>query len=367
MNITIPFLDLRAAYLELQPEFDEAYRRVMNSGWYLLANELDAFESSFAQYCKAKHCIGVGNGLDALYLTLKAYDIGSGDEVIVPAHTFIATWLAVDYAGAAPIPVEVNPRTYNVDPEQIEKAITKRTKAIIAVHLYGQPAEMAAIKALAEKYHLKIIEDAAQAHGASIEGVRTGNLGHAAAFSFYPGKNLGALGDAGAVVTNDSALAEKIRVLRNYGSQSKYSHDFKGVNSRIDELQAAFLRIKLAKLDIWNERRTQIAQQYLAALKDISDLTLPQVINNTKPVWHLFVIRHTQRDRLQNYLKEKGIATLIHYPIPPHLTKAYQGLELKNLFTTEKLTQEILSLPIGPHMTDDQVTYVIEILRSANI
>lgn len=365
MSITVPFLDLKKPQIELQAELNVAYREVMDSGWYLQAKALEKFERDFAEYCGVDHCVGVGNGLDALHLLIRAFDISAGDEVIVPSHTFIATWLAVTYAGAKPMPVEVDEQTYNMNPQRIEAAITPRTKAIVVVHLYGQPVDMDAILTVARKYHLKVIEDAAQAHGALYKGRRVGSLGDAAAFSFYPGKNLGAFGDAGAVVTNDAVLAEKVRSLGNYGSLIKYQHEAQGINSRLDELQAAFLSVKLPKLDIWNQRRAHIAQRYLTELKNIDGLILPTVLENTQPVWHLFVIRHAQRDSLQKYLAAHGVATLIHYPVPPHLTGAYQSFGMANLHITERLAQQVLSLPIGPHMNDEQADYVIDRVRAA--
>jgi dTDP-4-amino-4,6-dideoxygalactose transaminase len=367
MPSIVPFLDLKATYLELKTDLDHSYQRVMNSGWYLLADELKKFEQAFAEYCGVEHCIGVGNGLDALHLILKAYGIGVGDEVIVPAHTFIATWLAVTYAGAVPVPVEVDEHTFNINPNLIEAAITQRTKAIMPVHLYGQPANMDPILALAKKYDLKVIEDAAQAQGATYKDRCTGAMGDAAAFSFYPGKNLGAFGDAGAVVTNDAVLAEQVRALGNYGSQVKYFHEMQGINSRLDELQAAFLSAKLGKLHDWNQRRIHIANRYLTELAGIEGLILPSVLKNAQPVWHLFVIRHVKRDELQAHLARQGIATQIHYPIPPHLTGAYCDKAVANLQLTEVLAKQVLSLPIGPHMSDEQVTYVIEQLRNTNL
>jgi dTDP-4-amino-4,6-dideoxygalactose transaminase len=390
----IPFLDLKATYTELKPEFDAAYHRVMDSGWYLLGSELEAFESEFAAYCNATHCVGVGNGLDALVLILRAYDIGPGDEVIVPAHTFIATWLAVSQVGATPVPVDIEPDYYGIDATLIEKAITPNTKAIMPVHLYGHPANMDPINAIAEKHGLKVIEDAAQAHGAEYKGKRCGTLGNAAAFSFYPGKNLGAFADAGAVVTNDSELAEKVRKLRNYGCVVKYQHELQGTNSRIDELTAAFLRIKLSHLDEWNERRKKIAEQYLTELSAVSDqssafssqssvlsgqapvfanyslptdnFTLPTVAPWATPAWHLFVVRHSQRDQLQQMLAEVGIGSLIHYPVPPHLTDAYKDLSYKvgDFPVSEQLCSEILSLPIGPHLDSEHVQFLIQTLTS---
>lgn len=359
----IPFLDLRPLYHQLKPELDEAYRRVMESGWYILGPEVEAFEEEFAKYCGVKHCIGVGNGLDALHLILRGYGIGPGDEVIVPSNTYIATWLAVSYAGAIPVPVEPDERTYNIDPARIEEAVTSHTKAIIAVHLYGQPADMDPIRELALRHSLKVIEDAAQAHGAKYKGRRVGSLGDAAGFSFYPGKNLGAFGDGGAVTTNDSELANRIRALRNYGSKEKYYNDFKGFNSRLDEMQAAFLRIKLKKLDEWNNRRRSLAAYYIEKLKDLRDLTLPYVPDWADPVWHLFVVRHQRRDQLQCHLAESGIGTLIHYPIPPHRQPAYAEMNHMHLPVTERIHQEVLSLPMGPHLESSDLDRVIEAVK----
>ena len=351
----IPFLDLKQPYLELKEELDCAYQRVMDSGWYIHGEELKAFEAEFADYCNVKYCIGVGNGLDALHLILRAMDIGAGDEVIVPSNTFIATWLAVSYAGATPVPVEPVESTYNIDPNRIEAAITERTKAIMPVHLYGQPADMNPILEIAAKYHLKVIEDAAQAHGARYKGTRVGSLGDAAGFSFYPGKNLGAFGDGGAVTTNDSTLAERVRRLSNYGSHVKYAHDVKGFNSRLDELQAALLRVKLRHLDEWNGRRRKIADQYLQKLSAQDFLTLPHVPPWAEHVWHLFVIRTSKRDQLQKYLVDQGIQTLIHYPVPPHRQGAYQELSHLSLPVSEMIHREVLSLPMGPHLTMEMV------------
>jgi dTDP-4-amino-4,6-dideoxygalactose transaminase len=363
----VPFLELRPAYLELQDEIDAAYRRVMDSGWYLLGRELESFETEFAKYCGTRHCVVVGNGLDALHLILRGYGIGCGDEVIVPAHTFIASWLAVSYAGATPVPVDVDPRTYNLDPARIEQAITPRTRAVMPVHLYGQSADMDAILEIARKHHLKVIEDNAQAHGARFKGRKTGSLGDAAATSFYPGKNLGAFSDGGAVTTNDDALAESVSSLRNYGSKVKYRHDHQGYNSRLDELQAAFLRVKLAKLDIWNERRQVIAGHYLKMLTDIPGLTLPFVAPWAEPVWHLFVVRHPKRDMLQRNLKDAGIGTQIHYPVPPHLSGAYADMGFKpgTFPVAETLAKEVLSLPLGPQVNAEQAQAVGEAVRSA--
>ncbi len=361
----VPFLDMKPQYLELQSELDQAYRRVMESGWYILGEEGEAFEREFAAYVGSKHCIGVGNGLEALQLILMAYGIGPGDEVIVPANTYIASWLAVSYTGAVPVPVEPDLATYNIDPHLIEEAITPRTKAVMPVHLYGQPVEMETIWQIAARYGLKIIEDAAQTHGGWHRDRMAGNLGDAAGFSFYPTKNLGAFGDAGAVVTNDDGLADKVRVLRNYGSRTKYYNEVKGHNSRLDPLQAAFLRVKLKHLDDWNRRRDQIAKHYLENLRLIRDLGLPHVPAGMIPVWHLFVVSHSERDRLQAYLKDQGIGTLIHYPVPPHLSAAYQELGYKagDFPITEKMANTFLSIPIGPHLRVDEADYVIETIR----
>ena len=350
--MSVPFLDLKATYLELQPELDKAYQTVMNSGWYIIGQEVKAFETEFASYCEAKHCIGVGNGLDALFLILRALDIGAGDEVIVPANTYIATWLAVSYVGATPVPVEPSEKTYNIDPQLIEAAITPRTKAIFAVHLYGQPADMDGINQIAKKHGLKVIEDAAQAHGAKYKGRKVGSLGAAAGFSFYPGKNLGAFGDGGAVTTNDDELADKIRVIANYGSRVKYHNEVQGVNSRLDELQAAFLRVKLTKLDEWNQRRQVIADSYLVGLSGLSGLVLPYVPEWAAPVWHLFVVGTSQREQLQQSLQAAGIGTIIHYPIPPHLSEAYGEMKdwAGQLPITAAAARTVLSLPIGPHL-----------------
>lgn len=361
----VPFVDLHAAYHELKEELGAAFLRVMESGWYILGNEVEAFEQEFAAYCDVKHCVGVGNGLEALHLILRAFGVGPGDEVIVPANTYIATWLAVSYTGALPVPVEPDPRTYNINPENILAAITGRTRAIVPVHLYGQPADMDPINDMARQHGLKVIEDAAQAHGAMHKGRRAGSLGDAAGFSFYPGKNLGAFGDAGAVVTDDDDLADKVRVLRNYGSRVKYYNEVKGFNSRLDPLQAAFLRVKLKFLDEWNDRRRNIAARYLADISGL-DMGLPFVPKWAAPVWHLFVICHSQRDVLQQHLQEAGIGTLIHYPVPPYRSGAYADLRLPadNFPVTERIASEVLSLPIGPHMNSSQISKVVEAIRT---
>lgn len=362
--MNIPFLDLKAPHQELRSELEQAFKEVLDSGWFVQGAQLEAFEREYAAYCGTKHCIGVGNGLDALHLILRAYDIGSGDEVIVPSNTYIATWLAASYAGAIPVPVEPDARTYNIDPALIEAAITPRTKAIMAVHLYGQPADMDPIRIIARKYNLKVIEDAAQAQGARYKGARIGGLGDAAGHSFYPGKNLGALGDGGAVTTNDDQLADKLRMLRNYGSRVKYLNEVKGFNSRLDELQAALLRVKLRKLDEWNERRRKLAFDYLDKLP-ADQFVLPFVPEWAEPVWHLFVIRTEHREQLQQHLTAADIGTVIHYPIPPHLQSAYSEMELGvGAFpVAEKLHAEVLSLPIGPQMHAAQAASVIDAMH----
>lgn len=357
----VPFLDLTLPYKELCEEIDSACARVLKSGWYIMGDEVRAFEEEFAAYCGARHCIGVGNGLDALHLILRAMGIGPGAEVIVPSNTFIATWLAVSYAGATPVPVEPNDRTYNLDPDRIEAAITEQTRAILAVHLYGQCADMDAIREVAARHDLKIIEDAAQAQGARYKGKLAGSLADAAGFSFYPGKNLGAMGDAGAVTTNDAALAQEIRSLRSYGSPVKYIHEVKGFNSRLDEMQAAILRVKLRHLDEWNERRCRVAARYLQGLESISNLALPFVADGSEPVWHQFVVRHRNRGKLQEDLANSGIGTLIHYPRPSHLQSAYAELNYSvGAFPlAERMAEEVLSLPIGPHLSAESVDYIV--------
>jgi dTDP-4-amino-4,6-dideoxygalactose transaminase len=361
----VPFLELKPGYDELRTEFDAAYHRVMDSGWYLLGRELEQFESEFASYCEVAHCVAVGNGLDALHLTLRAYRIGPGDEVIVPTNTFIATWLAVSGAGAVPVPVEPDPDTFNVSPKLVEKAVTTKTRAVIPVHLYGQPADMDPIVGIARKYRLKVIEDNAQAQGARYKGRRTGSLGDAAAVSFYPAKNIGAFGDAGAVTTNDPELADRIRTLRNYGSRVKYDHICQGYNSRVDELQAAFLRVKLRKLDEWNARRRTIAASYLRELCGVAGLQLPVVPQWAEPVWHLFAVRHRRRDDLQSSLAKAGIGTQIHYPIPPHLSGAYAnaGWKSGDFPVAEEIAKTELSLPMGPHLRADGQEVAIEAAR----
>lgn len=356
---------MKSPYVELRDELDAAYHRVMESGWYILGAEVEAFEEEFARYCGVKHCIGVGNGLEALHLILRGYGIGKGDEVIVPSNTYIATWLAVSYAGATPVPVEPDKETYNLDPMLIEAAITDNTRAIMPVHLYGQPADMQPIMAIAKMYGLKVIEDAAQAQGAHYMGKLTGNLGDAAGFSFYPGKNLGALGDAGAITTNDFELATQVRLLRNYGSREKYYNEVKGFNSRLDTMQAAFLRVKLPYLDEWNQRREKLAALYMDALQGIPGLVLPHTHSASQNIWHIFPIRHNMRDKLREFLETRGIGTLIHYPVPPHLSEAYNDMMLgSGLFPiSEEIAKTELSLPMGPHLREEEADQVAKCLR----
>lgn len=363
----IPFNDFASPYQELQGELDEAYQRFMRSAWYILGKEVEAFEREYAEYCGTTHCVGLGNCLDALHLILRAYDIGPGDEVIVPSNTYIATWLAVSYAGATPVPVEPDERTFNLDPERIESAVTPRTRAIMPVHLYGQTADMDPILEIARKHGLKVIEDAAQAQGGLYKGRKAGGLGDAAGHSFYPTKNLGAFGDAGAVTTNDPELAERVRTLRNYGSKKRYYNEVKGVNSRLDELQAAFLRIKLRHLDDWNRRRTEAAKAYLPELAKLPGCTVPFIPDWATPVWHLFVVRHDKRDLLQQKLTELGIGTLIHYPVPPHLSGAYAEMRaaLGRQPIAEKMANTVLSLPIGPHLKQEQAREVLQAMGLA--
>ncbi|MFA7637788.1 MAG: DegT/DnrJ/EryC1/StrS family aminotransferase [Parvibaculum sp.] len=348
----IPFLDLGAAYRELKCEIDAGVARVLESGWYILGPEVEAFETEWAAYCEARHCVGVANGLDALTLALRALDVGPGDEVIVPSNTYIATWLAVSAVGARPVPVEPDLLTYNIDPARIEAAITSATKVILPVHLYGQPADLDPILALARDRGLRVVEDAAQAHGATYKGRRIGGHGDVVCWSFYPGKNLGALGDGGAVTTNDAALSDRISVLRNYGSRVKYVNEIQGVNSRLDPIQAAVLRVKLAHLDAWTDRRRLIAEHYLANIVDKA-IALPHVPDWAEPAWHLFVVRTAGRDELQKKLSEAGIGTLVHYPIPPHMQAAYAEMDFvpDALPLARQLASEVLSLPIGPQLS----------------
>jgi dTDP-4-amino-4,6-dideoxygalactose transaminase len=367
MKNKIPFLDLQLPHQELRNELAGAFSRVLDSGWFVLGNEVKQFEVEFADYCNVSHCVGVANGLDALHLILRAYSIGPGDEVIVPSNTYIATWLAVSQSGGTPVPVEPIIETYNINPELIESAVTAKTKAILVVHLYGQPVDMDPINDIARRYGLKVIEDCAQAHGALYKGRKIGSLGDAAGFSFYPGKNLGALGDGGAVLTNDSELADKVRELGNYGSSVKYHNNVKGYNSRLDELQAAFLREKLKFLDSWNLKRKKVAEIYLDVFND-TNFCLPLVPKWADPAWHLFVLRTRARDKLQKHLEDFGIGTMIHYPIPPHMQPAYAELNYTrgSFPISELIHQESLSLPFGPHFSEEHAKKVSEIVKKFN-
>ncbi|MET0415216.1 MAG: DegT/DnrJ/EryC1/StrS family aminotransferase [Actinoplanes sp.] len=361
MRQSVPFLDLRAPYTELRTEIDAAYQRVMTSGWHVLGPEVEAFEAEFAAYCGAAHCVTVGSGCDALELALRAYGIGPGDEVLVPAHTFIATWFAVTAVGAVPVPVEPDEKTFTIDPAHAEAAITPRTRAIIPVHLYGQPADLGPLRGIATRYGLAVVEDAAQAAGARYQGDRIGAGPSAVAFSFYPAKNLGAAGDSGAVVTDDAALADRIRLVRGYGARVKYQHEVIGTNSRTDELQAAILRVKLRHLDDWNARRAAIAGRYLDKLSGAGDLVLPAAASWAGHAWHLFVVRTEDREALRARLAADGIETIIHYPVPVHRSEAYadRGWTAGSFPLAERLAAEVLSLPIGPHMSAGQVDAVI--------
>jgi len=352
--MNIPFLELASTYLELKAEIDVAVCGVLTKGWYVLGEEVTSFEAEFARYLDAKHCIGVASGLDALILALMASDIGQGSEVIVPSNTYFATALAVSRVGAQVVFVEPDPQTHNLDPTRLEAAITERTAAVIPVHLYGLPADMDPINALARKYGFRVIEDSAQAHGSIYKGRHTGILGDIGAFSFYPGKCLGAFGDAGAVVTNDDDVAEKVRILRNYGSQAKYFNEYKGLNSRLDELQAAILRVKLRHLDEWNLRRKSLARQLHSYLCEISGIALPLEPPGLQSCWHLYIIRTAERDRVQEALKRRGIGTMIHYPLPPYRQKAYAELRLTrgSFPIADQLAEEVLSLPMGPHLVE---------------
>lgn len=363
--MNVPFLDLQAATAELRAEIDEAMGRVVSSGWYILGPEVEAFEADFAAYCGASHAVGLGNGLDALQLSLLAMGVGPGDEVIVPSNTYIATWLGVDMCGATVVPVEPD-ETCNLDPSLVAAAITPRTKVILPVHLYGQPVDLDPILEIAREHGLKVLEDAAQAHGASYKGRKIGAHGDAIAWSFYPGKNLGALGDGGAITTNDSEIADRVRVLRNYGSRIKYVNEVRGFNSRLDPLQAAVLNVKLRHLDAWNRRRARIAERYMDGLAN-TGLILPWVPDWADPAWHLFVVRSSNRDALAERLKQAGVDTLIHYPLPPHRQAAYAdaGFAGDAFPIASQMADEVLSLPMGPHLDDEGVETVIQAVRAA--
>ena len=365
MSNRIPFLDVGATYQELKPDLDEAVARVLESGWYLLGKELEGFEGEYAAYTESRYCVGLANGLEALILGLKAMGVGPGDEVIVPANTYIATWLAVSYVGATPVPVEALASVWNIDPALIEAALTPRTKVILPVHLYGQPADLEPILALARKHGLRVLEDGAQAHGARYRGKRIGAHGDIVTWSFYPGKNLGCFGDGGALTTDDPALADRVRVLRNYGSRVKYQNEVKGHNSRLDEIQAAVLRVKLAQLDAWNARRAHLAARYSQQLSGVPQLGLPLVAPGAEPVWHLFVVDHPRRDDLQRHLREEGVETLIHYPIPAYLSDAYAFDGPWGSFPiTEAGSRTHLSLPMGPQLSSEQQDRVIQLIQA---
>jgi dTDP-4-amino-4,6-dideoxygalactose transaminase len=361
----VPFVDLRELHREIAAEFEEAWQQVADEGQYILGSSVEAFELEFAKYCGARHCVGVGNGLDALSFALRAMNVIPGDEVIVPGTTFIATWLAVTQVGAIPVPVEPDPQTFNIDPKRIEEAMTSRTRVIIPVDLYGQLVDCDPLLRVAKKHGIKILEDAAQAHGARSGGFSAGAWADAGAFSFFPTKNLGCLGDGGAVVTNDEELASRIRVLRNYGSSKKYCNEIIGFNSRLDSLQAAFLRVKLRHLDRWNSYRRRVASTYEAGLRDLPGLILPRRAGNENGhVWHLYVVQHQSRDELHRALQVADIESLIHYPIPPHLSGAYSFLSLAGrLPISERVAAQALSLPIGPHMGEAEVAQVVSAVR----
>ncbi len=365
--MNVPFVSFKPMERELDKELRAAFDRVLCSSWYIDGKEDRDFESKFAEYCDSKYCIGTGNGLDALMLALKALDIKTGDEVIIPSNTFIATALAVTYAGATPVFVEPDIKTYNIDPLKIEEKITKNTKAIMPVHLYGQPADMDKIIEIAKKNNLYIIEDCAQSHGATYKHKIIGSFGDAAGFSFYPGKNLGAFGDAGAVVTNSEDIADKVKALGNYGSDYKYHHIYKGNNSRLDEMQAAFLSVKLLHLNRMNQERKRIASRYINEIKNPS-IVLPHVIEGAEPVWHIFAVRSDRRDELSEFLGKNNIVTNMHYPTAIHLQECYKDLNIKKgeLPIAEELSLTELSLPIFYGMTEDQISHVIETVNKFN-
>lgn len=367
-KLVVPFVDLKPMHNELQTELNKAFSHVLDKSNFIQGEECSLFEKEFAEYCGCKYCVGVATGLDALYLILKALNIGQGDEVIVPSNTYIATALAVSYVGAKPVFVEPKIETFNIDPAKIEEKITKKTKAIIAVHLQGRAADMDAVNKIVKKYNLFVLEDAAQAHGALYKGKKVGALSDAAGFSFYPGKNLGALGDGGCVVTNNKDIADKVRALGNYGSDYKYHHIYKGTNSRLDELQAALLRVKLPHLDKWNEERRRLANKYLDEIKNPLIKLPARSSNDYKHIYHVFVVRCNKRDELEKYLLENGISTVKHYPIPMHLQEAYKDLGIKegNLPIAEEISKTVLSLPMFYGMTDEQIDYVISITNNFN-
>jgi dTDP-4-amino-4,6-dideoxygalactose transaminase len=362
----IPYLNLKKLNEPFEYDFENAYRDFIQSGWYILGESVSAFEKEYSDFNNVQYTIGVANGLDALILSLKALHIGFGDEVIVPSNTYIASWLAVSYVGAKPVPVEPRMETYNINPDLIEAEITPKTKAIMPVHLYGQICEMEEIMKIAKKHNLYVVEDNAQSQGASYKGKVSGSWGHCNGTSFYPGKNLGALGDGGAVTTNDVDLARILRVMRNYGSEKKYYNEVKGINSRLDEIQASFLSIKLKRLNEDNAKRIEVARLYIKLLQGVGDLTLPQLAENATSVFHIYLIRTKKRDELQTYLTDNGIGTMIHYPVPPHLQEAYRdlGFESGDFPIAEEIAQTALSLPLWPGMTKEEVTVVTRNIKS---
>lgn len=362
----IPFLDLAAATSELRDELDEAYRRFMDSGWYVLGEEVAAFEREYADYCEANYCVGVGTGLDAITLALRALDIGPGDEVIVPSNTYIATWLAITNVGATIVPVEPNNQTYNIDSQLLASAITTRTKVILPVNLYGLPVDYDTITEIATESDVKVVIDNAQAHGARYKGRRVGGLADIECHSFYPSKNLGAFGEGGAISTNDAAIADRVRALRNYGSKVRYYNDECGTNSRLDAIQAALLRVKLRHLDDWNDRRRGIAATYISELSDVAELKLPNTRHWSSPAWHLFVVQSDHRDELQSQLLENGIGTQVHYPVPPHLSKAYANQQWRagDFPIAETFANTVLSIPIGPHLSSSDAVLICNTLRA---
>jgi dTDP-4-amino-4,6-dideoxygalactose transaminase len=364
--VSARFVDLAKTHQELRNDLEHALDAVLESGIHILGPQLEAFEREFAEVCGARHCIGVGNGFDALALGLRAFGIGAGDEVLVPSHTFIATWLAVTHVGATPVPVEPDPATYNLDPDRLEAAITPRTRAVVPVHLYGRLAPMAEIGAIARQHDLRVIEDAAQAHGARADGLLAGGAGDVAAFSFYPIKNLGALGDGGALTTDDDGLAQRLRLLRNYGSRERDVHELLGVNSRLDELQAAFLRVKLERLEEDNSHRRAVATSYLDAFAGGPVALPPRDERGRESAWHLFVVRTSQRDALREHLESRGVATAVHYPRAPHLQPCYAGLGIVrgSLPVAEQLQHEVVSLPVGTHLGQDDVDAIVDAVKS---
>ena len=364
----VNFLNLQRINRRYEPELSEIASRVISSGWYILGNEVEAFEGEFSEYCGVNYSVGVGNGLEAIHLALLALGVGPGDEVIVPANTYIASWLPVSYVGAKIVPVEPSPETFNICWQDVARRVTEKTKAIIVVHLYGRAVDISEVRAAIGSDTIAIIEDCAQAHGATVNGQKVGSLGDIAAFSFYPGKNLGALGDGGCVTTNRPDLADEVRVLRNYGSKEKYVNEIVGYNSRLDELQAALLRHKLLYLDGDNERRIEIAERYIREISS-PNIEVPSSSEYGGHVWHLFTVQTDHREQLHRYLKDAGIGTMIHYPIPPHLQQAYShlGFGVGDFPVTERIHGATISLPVGPDMTDFEVSYVIDVINGFQV